>query len=61
MDTPSPSYDWSIAIFAARETPEILVSSLEAALNACNANSVIVDIVVNGNVADNLYRVVIIG
>lgn len=48
-DEISPYSEWSIAIFAARETPEMLASSLEAALNACNANSVIIDIVVNGN------------
>ena len=49
IDEKPPACEWSIAIFAARESPETLASSLAAVLNACKNTPVIIDVVVNGN------------
>lgn len=40
--------NWSLVIFAARETPDILIQTVEAALNAVPACTTI-DVLVNGN------------
>ncbi len=43
---PSP---WSVAIFAARETPEVLASCVRAALQACAGRHACIDVLINGN------------
>ena len=46
-----PSYSWSIAIFAARESTAVLAASIRAALAACKGRSAIINVLINGNQA----------
>lgn len=46
---PKPVSPWSVAIFAARETPEVLASCVRAALVACAGRQACVDVLINGN------------
>lgn len=43
------SSPWSIAIFAARETPIVLASCVHAAIAACAGRQAIVNVLINGN------------
>ncbi len=45
----NPASPWSIAIFAARETPEALTSCVRAALGACAGRQACIDVLINGN------------
>lgn len=45
---PFPS-TWSIAIFAARETPAVLACSVRAAIAACAGRQAVVNVLINGN------------
>jgi len=42
---------WTVAVFSARESAEVLLACLESVLAACVGRQVIVDILVNGNEA----------
>lgn len=46
--TPS-SPVWSIAIFAARETPDVLAKCVHAAVAACSEKQAFINVLVNGN------------
>lgn len=46
----APSYPiWSIAIFAARETPDVLAKCVHAALAACSGKQAFINVLDNGN------------
>jgi len=45
----NPTAPWAIAIFAARETPQVLTSCVRAALAACAGRAACVDVLINGN------------
>lgn len=45
----TPIRPWSVAIFAARETPETLTSCVRAALSACVGRQACIDVLINGN------------
>ncbi len=40
---------WSLAVFAARETPEVLAASVRAAVVACTGRRTTIDVLINGN------------
>jgi hypothetical protein len=40
---------WAIAIFAARETPSVLVATVRAAIAACAGRQATIDVLINGN------------
>ncbi|MFC0250903.1 hypothetical protein [Massilia consociata] len=42
---------WSLAIFAARETPEVLARCVRAAIVACGKRQASLDVLINGNLA----------
>ncbi|HEV2608905.1 MAG TPA: hypothetical protein VGU61_01460 [Noviherbaspirillum sp.] len=42
-------HDWTVAIFAARETAGTLASCLQAALKSCGSRRTVIDVLVNGN------------
>lgn len=44
-----PAFAWSIALFAARETPAVLAASVRAAMAACAGRTATVDVLINGN------------
>lgn len=43
------SAPWSIAIFAARETPEVLARCVKAAIKACTGRQAVINVLINGN------------
>ena len=45
----APAFAWSVALFAARETPAVLAASVRAAMAACAGRSATVDVLINGN------------
>lgn len=48
-DASDPPSIWSVAIFSARESAEVLLSCIKAVLVACSETTAVVDILVNGN------------
>lgn len=42
---------WSVAIFAARETPKVLTKCVHAAITACSGRQAAINVLINGNAA----------
>lgn len=40
---------WTVALFAARETPSVLAGSVRAAIRACSGKRATIDVLINGN------------
>lgn len=49
---------WAVAIFAARETPAVLLQTIQAVVRACQGRDATVDVLVNGNetLAEEVWR-----
>ncbi len=45
----SVTADWTVAIFAARETPAVLAETVRAAIAACAGKRATIDVLINGN------------
>lgn len=41
--------DWAVSIYSSRESPELLLQTVEAAVQACTGRQAVVDLVVNGH------------
>lgn len=49
--TSSSLSSWTLAIFAARETPAMLASCVKAAIAACTGRRAVINVLINGNAA----------